>query len=90
MRELDASVKPLFLCTEREIDRVILEPTGEAFVQQPIVPPTRSVGGLLRFWQAWRATNDLVKKLIDEHQPAAVLGLGGYAAGVAVKLAGRR
>ncbi|MEM1012402.1 MAG: UDP-N-acetylglucosamine--N-acetylmuramyl-(pentapeptide) pyrophosphoryl-undecaprenol N-acetylglucosamine transferase [Planctomycetota bacterium] len=90
MRELDPSVRPLFLCTEREIDRVLLEPTGEAFVQQPIVPPTRSVGGLLRFWQAWRATNDLVKKLIDEHQPVAVLGLGGYAAGVAVKLAGRR
>ncbi len=90
MRAIEPSVRPIFLCTEKEIDRVILEPTGENFVPQPVVPPTRSIGGLLRFWQKWRATNDLVRKLLDEHQPAAVLGLGGYAAGVAVKLAGRR
>ncbi len=83
-------VKPLFLCTDREIDRVILEPTGVEYVPQPIVPPRKSVGGILRFWQAWRATNDLVKRLLDERQPAAVLGLGGYAAGVAVKVAGKR
>src|SRR5437868_7660221 len=34
-------VRPLFLCTTREIDRVILEPTGFEFIPQPIVPPIR-------------------------------------------------
>lgn len=82
-------LRPLFLCTEREIDRTILEPTGYEFIPQPIVPPRRSVGGLLRFWTKWRATADLVRRTIGERRPAAVLGLGGYAAGVAVKLGGK-
>jgi UDP-N-acetylglucosamine--N-acetylmuramyl-(pentapeptide) pyrophosphoryl-undecaprenol N-acetylglucosamine transferase len=80
-------VRPIFLCTQRPIDADILEPTGYEYVPQPIVPPVRSVGGLLRFWNAWRATQDQVRTLIAERRPAAVLGLGGYAAGVAVKLA---
>ncbi len=79
-----------FLCTERPIDRVILEPTGYAFVPQPIVPPRTSIGGLLRFWKGWRETKDLIGRVLDERRPAAVVGLGGYAAGVAVKVAAGR
>src|SRR3954470_11496920 len=81
---------PIFLCTEREIDRTILEPTGFEFVPQPIVPPVRTIGGLLKFWSSWRATKDILRKLFKERRPAAVLGLGGYAAGVAVKMAAHR
>ncbi len=32
----------------------------------------------------------MVKKVLRERKPAAILGLGGFAAGVAVKLAGKR
>jgi len=80
----------VFLCTTREIDRVILQPTGFEFIPQPILPIKRSIGGLLRFWKGWRETKDLVRQTLKDRQPAAVLGLGGYAAGVAVKLAGLR
>ncbi len=90
LRDIRPDVKPLFLCTKREIDRIILEPTGFEFIPQPIVPPVRSIGGLLRFWEGWRQTKDLVGQIIKERQPARVLGLGGYAAGVAVKLAGQK
>ncbi|HZN66806.1 MAG TPA: UDP-N-acetylglucosamine--N-acetylmuramyl-(pentapeptide) pyrophosphoryl-undecaprenol N-acetylglucosamine transferase [Tepidisphaeraceae bacterium] len=83
-------VKPLFLCTKREIDRVILGPAGFEFIPQPIVPPVTSVGGLLRFWKGWRETKDLVRRVLRERKPAAVLGLGGYAAGVAVKVAAQK
>ncbi len=79
--------KPLFLCTEREMDRVILSESSFDFIPQPIVPPLRSVGGLLRFWQSWRQTKEMVKRLLRERRPCAAIGLGGYAAGVAVKLA---
>lgn len=85
LAEVRPELTPLFLCTERDIDRAILEPAGFEFIPQPIVPPRKSVGGLLRFWTKWRSTNDLVRGVLIDRYPVAVLGLGGYAAGVAVK-----
>jgi UDP-N-acetylglucosamine--N-acetylmuramyl-(pentapeptide) pyrophosphoryl-undecaprenol N-acetylglucosamine transferase len=90
LRRIDPDVKCVFLCTTREIDRVILEPTGFEFIPQPIERPHRSVGGLLKFWRSWRETMSLGRRLLKERQPAAVVGLGGYAAGVAVKLANKK
>jgi UDP-N-acetylglucosamine--N-acetylmuramyl-(pentapeptide) pyrophosphoryl-undecaprenol N-acetylglucosamine transferase len=83
-------LRPLFLCTTRAIDRTILEPTGFEFIQQPIQPPVKSIGGLLKFWRSWRDTRDLLKKLLKERNPVAALGLGGYAAGPAVKIAAEK
>jgi UDP-N-acetylglucosamine--N-acetylmuramyl-(pentapeptide) pyrophosphoryl-undecaprenol N-acetylglucosamine transferase len=85
------NAKPIFLCTQRDIDATILKAAGFEFIPQPIVPPAKTVSGLLRFFKAWRETKDLNRKLRREHRPAAVLGLGGYAAGVAVRyLAARK
>jgi len=90
LRDRLPDAKSLFLCTARDIDRVILEPAGFEYLPQPIVPPRRSVGGLLKFWRSWRETKDMVRRVLRERRPAAVVGLGGYAAGVAVKLAALR
>src|SRR5579862_4030837 len=65
--------KPLFLCTGRAIDELILAPTGFEFHPQPIGPPRRSVGGLLKFWKSWRDTKDLVSRILKDRKPAAVL-----------------
>ncbi len=86
LRKLDPDIKPVFLCTNRELDRTILADTGFDFIPQPIVPPIKTVAGLVRFWRTWRETQDLVRSLLKSEKPAAALGLGGYAAGVAVKL----
>ncbi len=86
LREVMPEARPLFLCTGREIDRIILEPTGFEFIRQPIVPPVKTITGLLRFWKSYRETKDLVKQVLRDRRPVAVLGLGGYAAGGAVKL----
>ena len=85
LRRAMPEARPLFLCTQREIDRTILAPTGFEFIPQPIVPPVRTIGGLLKFWRSWRETKDLVQRVLRERQPVAVLGLGGYAAGRAVR-----
>jgi UDP-N-acetylglucosamine--N-acetylmuramyl-(pentapeptide) pyrophosphoryl-undecaprenol N-acetylglucosamine transferase len=90
LRAVSNDFNPVFLCTEREIDTTILSPTGFEFIPQPIVPPVRTVGGLLKFWTSWRATKDLVKAALRKHKPLAVLGLGGYAAGVAVRYAAHK
>lgn len=84
------NVRPLFLCTTRPIDRTILEPTGFDFIEQPIIPLAKSIGGLLAFLRSWRETMDLLKTVLREQKPAAVLGLGGYAAGPAVKVSGSK
>ena len=81
----DPAARCVFLCTQREIDRTILSTTAYEMVPQPIVPPVRTVNGLLKFWTRWRETKDLNRKLRRQYRPAAVLGLGGYAAGVAVR-----
>jgi UDP-N-acetylglucosamine--N-acetylmuramyl-(pentapeptide) pyrophosphoryl-undecaprenol N-acetylglucosamine transferase len=92
LRELIPDVKLVFFVTGRELDRVILEPTGFEFIPQPILPlpSVTNVGGLLKFWKSWRETKDLVRGILKDRKPAAVLGLGGYAAGVAVKVAAQR
>ena len=86
LRRALPEARPLFLCTRREIDTTILAPTGFEFIPQPIVPPVKTVGGLLKFWMSWRETKDLVQRVLRERKPAAVIGLGGYAAGRAVRL----
>ena len=90
LRNLAPDCRPLFFCTQKEIDRIILEPTGFEFIPQPIVPPVRTIGGLLKFWRGWRETKDLVRKALAEHAPAVGLGLGGYAAGVAIREAAEK
>ncbi|MFT3789349.1 MAG: UDP-N-acetylglucosamine--N-acetylmuramyl-(pentapeptide) pyrophosphoryl-undecaprenol N-acetylglucosamine transferase [Tepidisphaeraceae bacterium] len=88
--EIVPDAKPIFLCTTRDIDATILKHTGFEFVRQPIVPIRRTIGGLLKFWTSWRQTKDLVKSILRDRKPAAILGLGGYAAGVAVETASKR
>jgi UDP-N-acetylglucosamine--N-acetylmuramyl-(pentapeptide) pyrophosphoryl-undecaprenol N-acetylglucosamine transferase len=90
LRTAAPHVRPVFLCTTREIDRIILEPTGFEFIPQPIVPWKKSISGTLRFAKHFGETWDMVRKVLKERKPAAVLGLGGYAAGLAVKLAARK
>src|SRR5947209_2513599 len=72
LRTLLTDAKPLFHCTTRAIDKIILEPTGFEFIPQPIIPPEKSIAGLLRFWKSWRDTKDLVRKVRRDRRPALV------------------
>jgi UDP-N-acetylglucosamine--N-acetylmuramyl-(pentapeptide) pyrophosphoryl-undecaprenol N-acetylglucosamine transferase len=79
------AARPLFLCTTREIDRVILTPTGFEFIPQPIVPPR--FADVLKVIVTWRQTRAQVGEILADRKPAVVVGLGGYAAGTAVRSA---
>ena len=89
LREIEPEAVILFLCTERQIDQDILEDSGWRYERQPIVPLPRSVGRVLNFWRRWRASVKLCERLIREKRPTAVLGLGGYASGPAMRVAAR-
>ena len=64
LRELYPNLKPVFLTTQREIDKTILAPTGFEQITQPIVPIVTTITGLLKFWKGWRETKDIVRKVI--------------------------
>jgi UDP-N-acetylglucosamine--N-acetylmuramyl-(pentapeptide) pyrophosphoryl-undecaprenol N-acetylglucosamine transferase len=71
----------VFACSQRPIDRRILNPLPYAVVAQPVCPlprRPREVPGFL--WSWWRSSL-LARDMIADVRPAAVLGLGGFAAG---------
>ena len=80
----------VFACSNRDIDRRILEPTPYAMAPQPVVPIPRGLGGWGRFVRCYLASARLAADLVRDLQPAAVLGLGGFAAGPVVVRAARR
>lgn len=82
--------KALFACTDKAIDRRVLEPAGCGYVVQPVRPIPSNPLAWPGFLMTWRRSLALARKLIDDVRPAAVLGLGGYAAGPVVRVAAAR
>ncbi|HUT56343.1 MAG TPA: UDP-N-acetylglucosamine--N-acetylmuramyl-(pentapeptide) pyrophosphoryl-undecaprenol N-acetylglucosamine transferase [Phycisphaerae bacterium] len=76
---LDGEARVVFACSNRPIDRRILEPTAYAMVPQPIrpAPGLRSAWGFLRSYVASAFQS---RQMVCDLRPAAVLGLGGFAA----------
>ena len=89
LTRLRPDAKIVFACSDREIDRRILDALPYAVVPQPIQPLPRRPGDLLGFLRAWRASGRLARELVRDLKPAAVLGLGGFAAAPVVKRAAR-
>ncbi len=84
LRELDARARPVFLTTNRPLDRQLLSPTGFEQVEQAVRPFTLHPLRLPGFWLTWRKSVAAARELIRRRRAVAVLGLGGYAAGPAV------
>jgi UDP-N-acetylglucosamine--N-acetylmuramyl-(pentapeptide) pyrophosphoryl-undecaprenol N-acetylglucosamine transferase len=77
----------VFACSGRAIDRVVLDPTPYAVVPQPVVPLPRSLMAVPKFIASWLASRRLARRMIADLKPAAVLGLGGFAAAPIVRQA---
>lgn len=80
----------LFLCTDKPVDARFLDAAGHGRVIQPIRPLPRSPLGWGDFYLRWRRSLALASAVLRNLRPAAVLGLGGYAAGPAVRQAAAR
>lgn len=80
-------VRIVFACSNRQIDRNILDSQPYGIVPQPVQPLPRSIGGLFGFLRAWTASMKQASAMICDLKPAAVLGLGGFAAGPVIRLA---
>ena len=91
LQNIAKSIKILFLCTQRAIDKTILKETKWQFAEQPIRPlprPTRPTQ-IWSFWQSFRESAALCEKIFHSHNPSAVIGLGGFASGAAIRTAAK-
>jgi len=87
---LAPEARVVFACSDRAIDRRILEQTPHAFAPQPVRPLPRRLGEVLPFVCRYAASARRALRMIADLNPAAVLGLGGFAAGPLVCRAARR
>jgi len=87
LRELAPGANVLFLATSRDIDRRILGETAWQHVAQPVAPLGRSFSSVFAAWRRWRQSVRRCRSLMQQHRPAAVLGLGGVGSAPALKVA---
>ncbi len=85
--EIQPGANIVFLCTDRPTDERFLGPAGYGMVPQPVRPIPSSPVRWPGFYLRWRRSLGLARRVCRDVKPAAVLGLGGYAAGPMVRVA---
>ena len=89
LQEKCAQAKVHFFVTSREIDKKVLHGTGYSMTAQLAQPFSLRPMGLARFaWGFWRSQRE-ARAMLAILRPAAVLGMGGFAAGPLGRLAGK-
>lgn len=77
----------LFLATQRPIDDTILGPSGWDYQAQPVQPLPRRPDQFISFLRGWQDSMAMCRKILADPKLFAVLGLGGFASGPAIKAA---
>ncbi len=80
LSRLQPDCRIVFACSDRDIDRRILSATTYAFVVQPIHSMPRNLRGWRDFLSAYASGRRLGRSLVKDLRPAAVFGLGAFAA----------
>lgn len=89
LAKLDPAARIVFACSNRLIDRKILNSYPYAIVPQPVRPIPRGMKGWIGFLGSLRASAAQSRQMVADLKPAAVLGLGGFAAGPMVRRAAK-
>ncbi|MCA9243288.1 MAG: UDP-N-acetylglucosamine--N-acetylmuramyl-(pentapeptide) pyrophosphoryl-undecaprenol N-acetylglucosamine transferase [Phycisphaerales bacterium] len=89
VRAIRPNARIVFLTTSRPIDRELLSRTNYEQIPQNVRPWPARLRDIPGFYIAWRSSLKAAREVVRSVRPAAVLGLGGYAAGPAVVAAAR-
>ncbi len=97
LRARGSEARTVFLCSEREIDARVLEPTGQAWTPLPAKPLHLHPWKFATFVTSWgpsvRATRQVIRRLRDDLQALGapprieLVTTGGFVAGPAVQAA---
>lgn len=90
LQTLRPQAKIIFACSDRAIDRKILDPLPYGIVPQAVRPIPRRLTECWSFLKAWRRSTAQAAAMVRDLEPAAVLGLGGFAAAPVLRQAARR
>ena len=80
---------PLFICSDRSIDRLMLEHSGARFEPIAAAPFSLRPRALLRFLSAQRKATGAAMQLLKKHNAGVVLSLGGFVSAPVVRAAAR-
>lgn len=89
LRRIRPEARIVFACSDRPVDKRILEPTPYSIAPQPVRPLPRNIAQLPGFLRTWFHSALRARELIRDLRPSAVLGLGGFAAAPACKRSSR-
>ncbi len=89
LKRLRPEAQIVFACSDRDIDRRILDPLEYAIVPQPVRPLPRGVRGWFKFFTAYFSSMRQAGAMMADLRPAGVLGLGGFAAAPVIRAARR-
>ncbi len=87
---LSGDAQIVFACSDRKIDCSILSASPYAFAPQSVRPIPRRLTGWVAFCKALLRSRSEARQIVSDLKPAAIFGLGGFAAGPVVREAARR
>lgn len=82
--------KCIFICSDREIDRVMLRQAEAFFIPVPARPWSTQPRGLWQFITRFAQTRQIVREVIETERVTHLVALGGFVAAPAVAAARRR
>ena len=88
--DLEPSLKILFVCSDRDVDRRLLDPGGWSCCPTSARSPSFHPQAALRFARGWIATRRQVRELLADPIRTRVVALGGFVAPPVVREAVHR
>lgn len=87
LREIDPESQACFICSERPIDKVMLDEAGETYIPVPASPPSLHPIKALKFLYNFHRSKGKARKAMRELGVTHVVALGGFVAAPVVSAA---